>query len=204
MEFFQKQWELWEVNKKVLIVMVDTASGMAVGALAGTGVGLITLAVGGGVVGVGNYVGKTSLNHEWKSKSVKEHILDGSISATTWSTSAVLGGTMEEQVKNIGVFKGLMSSGSFTANLQRDIYGTAYSGWGKQMLGFAISQYKDYVMGMTLASIKTNIVATIGSIGTEFAWKYYKQENRLLNKQKADNIKHYIKGPSKRGKCFIE
>mgnify|MGYP001017448744 CR=1 FL=1 len=80
-------------------VLVDTASGLAVGAIAGTGVGIGYLVAGGMSVGAGNYVTKVAANGEFKSKSLQEHFVDGAISSVVWGISAVAGGTMQKEVK---------------------------------------------------------------------------------------------------------
>jgi len=73
-------------------VIVDTASGLAVGAIAGTGVGIGYIVAGGMSVGVGNYVTKVAANGEFKSKSLQEHFVDGAISSAVWGISAAADG----------------------------------------------------------------------------------------------------------------
>lgn len=78
-------------------VGIDALSGVVTGAIAGTGAGLIGLAVGGGAVGAGNYIAKTTIHDEWKEKSVAQHIVEGSLSVFEWSVATVAGGSMKEE-----------------------------------------------------------------------------------------------------------
>ena len=73
-------------------VIVDTTSGLAVGAIAGTGIGIGYIVAGGMSVGVGNYVTKVAANGEFKSKSLQEHFVDGAISSVVWGISAAADG----------------------------------------------------------------------------------------------------------------
>lgn len=76
-----------EINWKD--VAVDTFSGAAVGGYAGTGAGLVQLAVGGGIVGAVNYGAKTTLNNEWD-KPWYSHLGGFAISAVEWSAAAAI------------------------------------------------------------------------------------------------------------------
>ena len=189
-------------------VLVDTASGAAVGAIAGTGVGLVGLAVGGATVGAGNYAAKTSLNNEWKSKSWQEHVIDGSISSAVWGISAAAGGTMKKEVEAVKQYRQLIGKGIFRTALQKDIYGSAYKGLGKHTLEVAKWGYSDFIKKMTLVSMSTNLTATFKTTISDIAMKFakdkiYKKRDMPDKKLKA-KFKKYRKGPTKVGRCFVE
>ncbi len=75
-------------------VGIDALSGAATGAIAGTGVGAVGLALGGAGVGMGNYVAKTTVNNQWKKKSIGSHVLEGGLNAVEWSLATVAGGNI--------------------------------------------------------------------------------------------------------------
>ena len=189
-------------------VLVDTASGAAVGAIAGTGAVLAELAIKGAAVGAVNYLAKTGLNNEWKSKSLQEHFVDGAISSAVWGISAAAGGTMKKEVEAVKQYRQLIGKGIFRTALQKDIYGSAYKGLGKHTLEVAKWGYSDFIKEMTLASIRTNSLATIKSTISDIAMKFakdkiYKKRDMPDKKLKA-KFKKYRKGPTKVGRCFVE
>lgn len=101
-----------EVNWKE--VGIDALSGTAAGAIAGTGVGIVGLAVGGAAVGAGNYVAKTTVNKEWKEKSVEQHLIEGSLNVVEWSLATILGGSMKE---SRGIINGIREEYKFASSM---------------------------------------------------------------------------------------
>ena len=154
------------------------------------------------------YTAKTELNNEWKSKSWQEHVIDGSISSSVWGISAAAGGTMKKEVEAVKQYRQLIGKGIFRTALQKDIYGSAYKGLGKHTLEVADWGYYDFIKKMTLASIRTNSLATIKSTISDIAMKFakdkiYKKRDMPDKKLKA-KFKKYRKGPTKVGRCFVE
>ena len=84
------------------------------GAIAGTGVGIVGLAVGGAAVGAGNYVAKTTVNKEWKEKSVEQHLIEGSLNVVEWSLATILGGSMKE---SRGIINGIREEYKFASSM---------------------------------------------------------------------------------------
>ena len=189
-------------------VLVDTASGAAVGAIAGTGAVLAELAIKGAAVGAVNYLAKTGLNNEWKSKSLQEHFVDGAISSAVWGISAAAGGTMKKEVEAVKQYRQLIGKGIFRTALQKDIYGSAYKGLGKHTLEVAKWGYSDFIKKMTVASINTNLTATFKTTISDITIKFIKdkiyKKRDISDKKLKAKFKKYRKGPTKVGRCFIE
>ncbi len=154
------------------------------------------------------YAAKTSLNNEWKSKSVKEHVIDGSISSVVWGISAAAGGTMKKEVEAVKQYSQLIGKGIFRTALQKDIYGSAYKGLGKHTLEVAEWGYSDFIKKMTVASMSTNVTATFKSTISDITIKFIKdkiyKKRDISDKKLKANFKKYRKGPTKVGRCFIE
>ena len=193
-------------------VFVDTTSGLAVGAIAGTGVGLVALLSGGAAVGAANYTAKTTINHEWSSKSWQEHVVDGAISSTVWGISAAAGGTMQNQISEISKINTIISNGANNIALAKAVQGSAYMGGapGENMMDVGRWQYKEFVQEMTAASIKTNLLTTILSWFSDTALKeiknkiYKKQNSNISDEELKDKFKKHINSATKKGKCFTE
>ena len=107
-------------------VLVDTASGLAVGAIAGTGAGMLGLAVKGAAVGAVNYTAKSALNNELKSKSLQEHFVDGAISSVVWGISAAAGGTMQKEIQELKEISKIIDNGLYNIALAKAVRGEAY------------------------------------------------------------------------------
>jgi len=159
-------------------VLVDTASGLAVGAIAGTGAGMLGLAVKGAAVGAVNYTAKSALNNELKSKSLQEHFVDGAISSVVWGISAAAGGTMQKEVQELKEISKIIDNGLYNIALAKAVQGGAYMGEavGENMVDVGKWQYKEFVQEMTVASIRTNLSATILSWFSDTALKEIKNK----------------------------
>ena len=96
--------KIGEINWKD--VGVDAVSGAMTGAIAGTGVGMIGLAIGGATVGAGNYVAKTSLNNEWDARTTEEHVFCAGLNMAEWSIATIAGGTMTKEVAEFKELEG--------------------------------------------------------------------------------------------------
>ena len=193
-------------------VLVDTASGLAVGAIAGTGAGMLGLAVKGAAVGAVNYTAKSALNNELKSKSLQEHFVDGAISSVVWGISAVAGGTMKSQINEISKINTIISNGANNIALAKAIQGSAYRGDapGENMIDVGRWQYTEFIREMNVASIRTNLSATILSWFSDTALKeiknkiYKKQNSNISDEELKDKLKKHINSATKKGKCFTE
>ena len=193
-------------------VIVDTTSGLAVGAIAGTGVGIGYLVAGGMSVGAGNYVTKVAANGEFKSKSLQEHFVDGAISSVVWGISAAAGGTMQKEVQELKEISKIIDNGLYNIALAKAVQGSAYMGDapGENMVDVGKWQYTDFVQKMTLASLKTNVLATAKSILSDIVMKfakdkiYKKQNNNMSDEELREKFERYINRSTKVGKCFAE
>ncbi|WP_455035696.1 RHS repeat domain-containing protein, partial [Lachnoanaerobaculum gingivalis] len=193
-------------------VIVDTTSGLAVGAIAGTGIGIGYIVAGGMSVGAGNYVTKVAANGEFKSKSLQEHFVDGAISSVVWGISAAAGGTMQKEVQELKEISKIIDNGLYNIALAKAVQGGAYMGDapGENMVDVGKWQYTEFVQEMTVASIKTNLSATILSWFSDTALKeiknkIYKKQNRNISDEELKNkFKKYINPATKKGKCFTE
>ena len=193
-------------------VLVDTASGLAVGAIAGTGAGMLGLAVKGAAVGAVNYTAKSALNNELKSKSLQEHFVDGAISSVVWGISAVAGGTMQKEVQELKEISKIIDNGLYNIALAKAVQGGAYMGDapGENMVDVGKWQYTEFIREMNVASIRTNLSATILSWFSDTALKeiknkiYKKQNSNLSDEELKDKFKEYINSATKKGKCFTE
>ena len=196
----------------MIYVLVDTASGLAVGAIAGTGAGMLGLAVKGAAVGAVNYTAKSALNNELKSKSLQEHFVDGAISSVVWGISAVAGGTMQKEVQELKEISKIIDNGVYNIALAKAVQGGAYMGDapGENMVDVGKWQYTDFVQKMTLASFKTNGLATVKSILSDIVMKfakdkiYKKQNDNMSDEELREKFERYINRSTKVGKCFAE
>ena len=192
-------------------VFVDTTSGLAVGAIAGTGVGMGYLVAGGMSVGAGNYVTKVAANGEFKSKSLQEHFVDGAISSVVWGISAAAGGTMQKEVQELKEISKIIDNGVYNIALAKAVQGGAYMGDapGENMVDVGKWQYTEFIHKITGASIITNSYATSLSLVTDMGLKsikekfYKKQEDKVTEKLR-EKFDRYINGPTKVGGCFVE
>ena len=81
---------------------------------------------------------------------------------------------------------------------------------GENMVDVGKWQYTEFVQEMTVASIKTNLSATILSWFSDTALKeiknkIYKKQNRNISDEELKNkFKKYINPATKKGKCFTE
>ena len=193
-------------------VIVDTTSGLAVGAIAGTGIGIGYIVAGGMSVGVGNYVTKVAANGEFKSKSLQEHFVDGAISSVVWGISAAAGGTMQKEVQELKEISKIIDNGVYNIALAKAVQGGAYMGEavGENMVDVGKWQYTDFVQKMILASLKTNALATVKSILSDIVMKfakdkiYKKQNNNMSDEELREKFERYINRSTKVGKCFAE
>ena len=211
---FSEGMEIAKGNQKNINwnnVIVDTASGLAVGAIAGTGVGIGYLVVGGMLVGGGNYATKVAANGEYESKSLQEHIIDGAISSVVWGISAAASGTMQKEVKELKEISKIINNGVYNIALAKAVQGGAYMGDapGENMADVGKWQYTEFIHKITGASIITNTYATFLSLATDMGLKnikekfYKKQEDKVTEKLR-EKIDRYINGPTKVGGCFVE
>ena len=211
---FSEGMEIAKGNQKNINwnnVIVDTASGLAVGAIAGTGVGIGYLVAGGMSVGAGNYVTKVAANGEFKSKSLQEHFVDGAISSVVWGISAAAGGTMQKEVQELKEISKIIDNGLYNIALAKAVQGGAYMGDapGENMVDVGKWQYKEFIHKITGASIMTNISATFLSLVTDMGLKsikekfYKKQEDKATEKLR-EKFDRYINGPTKVGGCFVK
>ena len=192
-------------------VIVDTASGLAVGAIAGTGVGIGYLVAGGMSVGAGNYVTKVAANGEFKSKSLQEHFVDGAISSVVWGISAAAGGTMQKEVQELKEISKIIDNGVYNIALAKAVQGGAYMGDapGENMVDVGKWQYTEFIHKITVSSIITNTSATFLSLATDMGLKsikekfYKKQEDKVTEKLR-EKFDRYINGPTKVGGCFVK
>ena len=193
-------------------VIVDTTSGLAVGAIAGTGVGIGYLVAGGMLVGGGNYATKVAANGEFKSKSLQEHFVDGAISSVVWGISAAAGGTMQKEVQELKEISKIIDNGLYNIALAKAVQGGAYMGDapGENMVDVGKWQYTDFVQKMILASLKTNGLATVKSTLADILLKftkdkvYKKQNNNMSDEELREKFERYINRSTKVGKCFAE
>ena len=193
-------------------VIVDTTSGLAVGAIAGTGVGIGYLVAGGMLVGGGNYATKVAANGEFKSKSLQEHFVDGAISSVVWGISAAAGGTMQKEVQELKEISKIIDNGLYNIALAKAVQGGAYMGDapGENMVDVGKWQYTEFVQKMILASLKTNGLATVKSTLADILLKftkdkvYKKQNNNMSDEELREKFERYINRSTKVGKCFAE
>ena len=193
-------------------VLVDTASGLAVGSIAGTGVGIGYLVAGGMLVRGGNYATKVVANGEYESKSLQEHFVDGAISSVVWGISAAAGGTMQKEIQELKEISKIIDNGVYNIALAKAVQGGAYMGDapGENMVDVGKWQYTDFVQKMTLASFKTNGLATVKSILSDIVMKfakdkiYKKQNNNMSDEELREKFERYINRSTKVGKCFAE
>jgi len=193
-------------------VIVDTASGLAVGAIAGTGVGIGYLVAGGMSVGAGNYVTKVAANGEFESKSLQEHFVDGAISSVVWCISAAAGGTMQKEVQELKEISKIIDNGVYNIALAKAVQGGGYMGDapGENMIDVGRWQYTEFVKKMILASLKTNVLATAKSTVSDMVMKfakdkiYKKQNNNMSDEELREKFERYINRSTKVGKCFAE
>ena len=196
----------------MIYVLVDTASGLAVGAIAGTGAGMLGLAVKGAAVGAVNYTAKSALNNELKSKSLQEHFVDGAISSVVWGISAVAGGTMQKEVQELKEISKIIDNGVYNIALAKAVQGGVYMGDapGENMVDVGKWQYTEFIREMNVASIRTNLSATILSWFSDTALKeiknkiYKKQNSNISDEELKDKFKKHINSATKKGKCFTE
>ena len=196
----------------MIYVLVDTASGLAVGAIAGTGAGMLGLAVKGAAVGAVNYTAKSALNNELKSKSLQEHFVDGAISSVVWGISAVAGGTMQKEVQELKEISKIIDNGLYNIALAKAVQGGAYMGDapGENMVDVGKWQYTEFIREMNVASIRTNLSATILSWFSDTALKeiknkiYKKQNSNISDEELKDKFKKHINSATKKSKCFTE
>ena len=193
-------------------VIVDTTSGLAVGAIAGTGIGIGYIVAGGMSVGAGNYVTKVAANGEFESKSLQEHFVDGAISSVVWGISAAAGGTMQKEVQELKEISKIIDNGVYNIALAKAVQGGAYMGDapGENMVDVGKWQYTDFVQKMILASLKTNALATAKSTVSDMVMKfakdkiYKKQNNNMSDEELREKFERYINRSTKVGKCFAE
>ena len=211
---FSEVMEIAKGNQKNINwnnVIVDTASGLAVGAIAGTGVGIGYIVAGGMLVGGGNYATKVVANGEYESKSLQEHFVDGAISSVVWGISAADGGTMQKEVQELKEISKIIDNGLYNIALAKAIQGGAYMGDapGENMVDVGKWQYKEFIHKITGASIITNTYATFFSLTTDMGLKsikekfYKKQEDKATEKLR-EKFGRYINEPTKVGGCFVE
>ncbi|WP_243113965.1 RHS repeat domain-containing protein [Lachnoanaerobaculum orale] len=212
---FSEVMEIEKGNQKDINwnnVIVDTTSGLAVGAIAGTGVGIGYLVAGGMLVGGGNYATKVAANGEFKSKSLQEHFVDGAISSVVWGISAAAGGTMQKEVQELKEISKIIDNGLYNIALAKAVQGGAYMGDapGENMVDVGKWQYTDFVQKMILASLKTNGLATVKSTLADILLKftkdkvYKKQNNNMSDEELREKFERYINRSTKVGKCFAE
>ena len=212
---FSEGMEIAKGNQKNINwnnVIVDTASGLAVGAIAGTGVGIGYLVAGGMSVGAGNYVTKVAANGEFESKSLQEHFVDGAISSVVWGISAAAGGTMQKEVQELKEISKIIDNGVYNIALAKAVQGGAYMGDapGENMVDVGKWQYTEFISKMTVACIKSNFASIILSGASDMGLKkikkiiYKNQDSDMLDKELRDKFKRYINVTTKRGECFTE
>ena len=159
-------------------VIVDTTSGLVVGSIAGTGVGIGYLVAGGMLVGGGNYATKVVANGEYESKSLQEHFVDGAISSVVWGISAAAGGTMQKEVQELKEISKIIDNGVYNIALAKAVQGGAYMGEavGENMVDVGKWQYTEFIREMTVASIRTNLLTTMLSWFSDIAMKEIKNK----------------------------
>jgi len=173
---------------------------------------MLGLAVKGAAVGAVNYTAKSALNNELKSKSLQEHFVDGAISSVVWGISAVAGGTMQKEVQELKEISKIIDNGVYNIALAKAVQGGAYMGDapGENMVDVGKWQYTDFVQKMTLASFKTNGLATVKSILSDIVMKfakdkiYKKQNDNMSDEELREKFERYINRSTKVGKCFAE
>ena len=137
---------------------------------------MLGLAVKGAAVGAVNYTAKSALNNELKSKSLQEHFVDGAISSVVWGISAVAGGTMQKEVQELKEISKIIDNGVYNIALAKAVQGGAYMGDapGENMIDVGRWQHTEFIQEMNVASIRTNLSATILSWFSDTALKEIK------------------------------
>ena len=187
-------------------VIVDTTSGSTVGVIAGTGLGIGYIVAVGMSVGADNYVIKVAANSEYESKSLQEHIIDGAISSVVWGISAAIGGTMQKEVRELKEISKIINSGVYNIALAKAVQGGAYMGdvAGENMVDVDKCQYTEFIREMNVASIRTNLSATILSWFSDTALKeiknkiYKKQNSNISDEELKDKFKKHINSATKK------
>ena len=173
---------------------------------------MLGLAVKGAAVGAVNYTAKSALNNELKSKSLQEHFVDGAISSVVWGISAVAGGTMQKEVQELKEISKIIDNGVYNIALAKAVQGGVYMGDapGENMVDVGKWQYTEFIREMNVASIRTNLSATILSWFSDTALKeiknkiYKKQNSNISDEELKDKFKKHINSATKKGKCFTE
>ena len=157
-------------------------------------------------VGADNYVTKVAANSEYEGKSLQEHIIDGAISSVVWGISVATGGTMQKEVRELKEISKIINNRVYNIALSKAVQGGAYMGdvAGENMVDVGKWQYADFVQKMTLASFKTNGLATVKSILSDIVMKfakdkiYKKQNSNISDEELKDRFKKYINSATKK------
>ena len=76
---------------------------------------------------------------------LQEYVVDGVILSTVWGISAVVGGTMQNQISEISKINAIISNGANNIALAKAVQGSAYIGDapGENMIDVGRWQYKN-------------------------------------------------------------
>ena len=119
---------------------------------------------------------------------------------------------VQKEVQELKEISKIIDNGLYNIALAKAVRGEAYMGDapGENMVDVGKWQYADFVQKMTLASFKTNGLATVKSILSDIVMKfakdkiYKKQNDNMSDEELREKFERYINRSTKVGKCFAE